>query len=135
MSADRIIIVSTHILEEVDALCNRAMIIAAGTLVADDTPMGLIHRSRYHNAVSISVDDLQAAASVLSATPEVSDVEIRSRELTVFPQSAETDLLSAVNRAISENDWTVNSLRLEEGRLDEVFRNITHQAQQGKEAA
>lgn len=135
MSKDRIIVVSTHILEEVDALCNRAMIIAAGKLVADDTPMGLIHRSRYHNAVSISTDDLQAAASTLSAIPEVADVEIRSRELTVFPHDGEKNLLAAVNRIIDQQGWPVHSMRLEEGRLDEVFRSITRIAENDKEAA
>jgi ABC-2 type transport system ATP-binding protein len=45
MSKDKIIIVSTHILEEVDAVCNRAMIIAAGRILADDTPKGLAARA------------------------------------------------------------------------------------------
>ena len=56
MAKDKIIIISTHILEEVEALCNRVMIIAHGSLLADDTPQGLIGRSRYHNAVSLVVD-------------------------------------------------------------------------------
>ena len=50
MARDKIIVISTHILEEVDAVCTRAIIIARGKLVADDTPQGLATRSRYHNA-------------------------------------------------------------------------------------
>ncbi len=45
MAADKIIVISTHILEEVDAVCTRAIIIAGGRLLADDTPAGLAARS------------------------------------------------------------------------------------------
>ena len=47
MAHDKIIIISTHILEEVDAVCTRAIIIARGRIVADDTPLALEARSRY----------------------------------------------------------------------------------------
>lgn len=132
MSENRIIVVSTHILEEVDALCNRAMIIANGRLIADDTPRGLIERSRYHNAVTLQVDDLQAAASILSNLPEAAKVEVRDGELTIFPQP-DSRLLAAVNQVIADQDWQVHSLRLEAGRLDEVFRTITGSVDQLEE--
>jgi ABC-2 type transport system ATP-binding protein len=45
IAKDKIIVISTHILEEVDAVCNRAIIIAGGRLLADDTPKGLASRS------------------------------------------------------------------------------------------
>lgn len=45
MAKDKIIVISTHILEEVDAVCNRAIIIANGRILADDTPQGLAARS------------------------------------------------------------------------------------------
>ncbi|MEE8527448.1 MAG: ABC transporter ATP-binding protein, partial [Gammaproteobacteria bacterium] len=53
MASDRIIVISTHILEEVHAVCNRVIIIAHGRLLADDTPHALEAKSRYHNAVTI----------------------------------------------------------------------------------
>ena len=124
MAKDKIIIISTHILEEVEALCNRVMIIAHGSLLADDTPQGLIGRSRYHNAVSLVVDGAEKVASVLSELPEVARVELNEGELTLFPDGNE-GLFEAVTRAISENNWQVSSLRLEAGRLDEVFHSIT----------
>lgn len=134
MAQDRIIIVSTHILEEVDALCNRAMIIARGRVVADDTPAGLITRSRYHNALTLQLDDLRAAASVLSKLPGVARVEINDDELTLFPHENQ-QLLSAVTNCIDEHGWTLHSVRLEQGRLDEVFRDITRGDDEHKEAA
>jgi ABC-2 type transport system ATP-binding protein len=129
MAADRTIIVSTHILEEVEAVCSRAIIIAGGKLVADDTPAGLIRRSRFHNAVSLSVAegsglDARQVASILSELPEAANVEVNGGEVTVFPDG-EVDLLSAVNHKRDEHHWSVKSMRLEAGRMDEVFRQIT----------
>ena len=124
MAKDKIIIISTHILEEVAAVCNRVMIIANGKLLADDSPQGLIARSRYHNAVSLVVETPEKVASALAELPQVGKVEIKEGELTLFPNS-EKGLLEAVTAAISENQWRVSALRLEAGRLDEVFHSIT----------
>lgn len=123
MSSDKIIVISTHILEEVEAICNRVMIIAQGRLLADDTPDALIARSRYHNAVSLRLEGAEQAASVLSELPEVARAEISAGELTVFPRGE--GLFSAVTQAVREHGWQVSSLRLEAGRFDEVFREIT----------
>ena len=124
MASERIVIISTHILEEVDALCTRAMIIAHGRLLADDEPAGLLAQSRYHNAVTLMLDDLQAAASRLGALKESNEVEIRRGRLTVFP-SGEGDLFEAVTREVRVAGWKVSQIQLESGRLDEVFRAIT----------
>lgn len=125
MAKDKIIIISTHILEEVAAVCNRVMIIANGRLLADDSPLGLIARSRYHNAVSMVVEAPEKVASALGELPQVRKVEIKEGELTLFP-SKEPGLLEAVTEAVSDNQWKVSSLRLEAGRLDEVFHSITN---------
>jgi ABC-2 type transport system ATP-binding protein len=124
MARDKIIIISTHILEEVEAVCNRVMIISDGKLLADDTPRGLITRSRYHNAVSMVVEEAEKVASTLSELPEVARAELRDGELTLFP-AAGSGLFEAVTASVSEHQWDVSALRLEAGRLDEVFRSIT----------
>jgi ABC-2 type transport system ATP-binding protein len=124
MSADKIIIVSTHILEEVDALCTRAMIIAHGRLLVDDAPAGLMQRSRYHNAVTLTLDDLETAASRLGELPESREVEVRRGQLTVFP-SSQGNLFEAVTETIQREGWEVKQLQLEPGRMDEVFRSVT----------
>jgi ABC-2 type transport system ATP-binding protein len=124
MAEDKIIIISTHILEEVEAVCNRVMIIAEGRLLADDSPQGLIKRSRYHNAVSLVVEAPEKVASTLSELPQVARAELREGELTLFPTGDE-GLFEAVTAAIGENRWQVSALRLEAGRLDEVFHSIT----------
>ena len=124
MSADKIIVISTHVLEEVQALCSRAMIIADGRLLVDDTPRGLLNRSRYHNAVTMVVEAPEKVASVLSELPEAGKVQIREGELTIFP-SGDAALFEVVSDAVRQNQWVVHELRLEAGRMDEVFRQIT----------
>jgi ABC-2 type transport system ATP-binding protein len=124
MSSEKIIVISTHLLEEVHALCNRAMIISDGRLLVDDSPDGLIARSRYHDAVTLVVEQPERAASVLSELSQARKVELREGELTVFPAQG-CKLFEVISDAIRENDWSVSELRLEAGRLDEVFRQIT----------
>jgi len=124
MSQEKIIVISTHLLEEVHAVCNRAMIIADGRLLVDDTPAGLIARSRYHDAVTLVVDQPERVASVLSELPQARKVELREGELTVFPAEG-CKLFEVISDAVREQGWAVSELRLEAGRLDEVFRQIT----------
>lgn len=126
MAPDKIIVISTHILEEVDALCGRAMIIARGRLLADDTPAGLLTRSRYYNAVTLHVEDPERAASRLGRLDEAREVEVRNARVTVFP-SGQGNLFQAVTRVIEAENWPVQQLQYEPGRLDEVFRTITRE--------
>ncbi len=129
MSRDKIIIVSTHILEEVAAVCSRAIIIAHGRLLADDTPAGLESRSRYHNAVSLRfMDAAQAmeARTAIAALPGVREVEWIEREnrLNVLPTTGAAPL-AAMQAMADGRGWSLAELHLESGRLDEVFREIT----------
>lgn len=124
MSSEKIIVISTHVLEEVHALCNRAMIISDGRLLVDDTPDGLIAKSRYHNAVTLVVEQPERVASVLSELPQARKVELKEGELTVFPGEGQS-LFEVISDTVRENGWAVSELRLEAGRLDEVFRQVT----------
>ena len=129
MARDKIIVISTHILEEVDAVCSRAIIIARGRIVADDTPQGLATRSRYHNAVSMQLvrpEQLAAAREALAALPLVAGVEADEREarLTALPRDG-AQLLGAVSELSASRGIALKELHLESGRLDEVFRTIT----------
>jgi ABC-2 type transport system ATP-binding protein len=129
LSKDKLVIVSTHILEEVHEVCTRAIIIANGRIVADETPAVLEARSRYHHAVSLRFDkaeEMQAASREIAALPEVSAVETDTRalRLTAVPKVG-ANTLAAVSSLIDRNNWDVPELHLESGRLDEVFRTLT----------
>ena len=129
MSANKIIVISTHILEEVDAVCNRAIIIAAGRIVADETPEALINQSRFHNAVTLRLErsaDISKIAEELRALPDVDHVEVfeGKRSVTAFPKAGAL-LLTEIGDLAGERSWPLEQLHLESGRLDEVFRRIT----------
>jgi len=129
LGKDKLVIVSTHILEEVHAVCSRAIIIADGRIVADDSPRALESRSRYHNAVSLRFlgpEQLAAAGTAVAALPGVAEVEVNERELrlTAIPRAG-AQVLPALSALISAQGWDVPELHLEAGRLDEVFRSLT----------
>ena len=129
MARDKIIVISTHILEEVEAVCSRAIIIARGRIVADDTPARLAARSRYHNAVSMKLEEagqLDAARAAMAALPAVAEVEVSMRDarLTALPRAG-APILTAVADLAAARGFRLQDLHLESGRLDEVFRSIT----------
>jgi ABC-2 type transport system ATP-binding protein len=129
LSKDKLVIVSTHILEEVHEVCTRAIIIANGRIVADETPTALEARSRYHHAVSLRFEkdaELAAALREIPLLPEVAAIEsdARERRLTALPKP-KANVLAAVSALIDKHDWDVPELHLESGRLDEVFRALT----------
>jgi ABC-2 type transport system ATP-binding protein len=134
MSRDKAIILSTHILDEVDAVCTRAIIIAEGAIVADDTPVALRSQSSLHGAVSLKITDTDSSRllSCLQGIREVKSAEIITEEgpelvVRVYPESKETPIADRIMSALTENQFQIKSLYVEQGRLDEVFRIITTQ--------
>jgi ABC-2 type transport system ATP-binding protein len=127
MAADKIIIISTHILEEVHAVCNRAIIIAHGRILADDTPGALEARSQRHNAVTLRFTGT-APADALETLRNLTDVASIDRgdddTVTILP-SGGASLLPAIGRLAMERGWQVAELQVEQGHLDTVFRQIT----------
>ena len=127
LARDKIVIVSTHILEEVNAVCSRAVVIANGKLVADNTPSELERRSRFHNAITVELTDDVDFQRIVSGLPGVASVEQDTSSpllYTVFPENNE-NLYTTVNTIARDNEWPVVSLNVERGRLDDVFRDIT----------
>jgi ABC-2 type transport system ATP-binding protein len=136
MSAGKLIVISTHILEEVEAVCSRAIIIADGKILADDTPQALAAKSRYHNAVRLTLadeSDFDKAATAISGLASVKDTEIDQghKSITAISNAANSNAATwrDISDLVASNGWQVSSLQLEAGRLDEVFRQITGGAQ------
>jgi ABC-2 type transport system ATP-binding protein len=140
MAADKAIIISTHLLEEVEAVCTRAVIIDRGRIVADGTPASLLSRSRHHNAVTMTLPAPIAAAAKakIEALPGVLAVQVVSHTdgvatLTAFPR-ATTLIIEDVAALASQEKWEVKEFYAEAGRLDEVFRSLTtHDAQRARD--
>jgi len=134
MGANKAIIFSTHILEEVDAACSRVLIIDRGRIVANGTPDELRRRSHLAGAVSVVVSGVTAAelseglrtiagvarTETLSETPQQAVVR-------AYPEAPEQKpaLVRAVLELVAQRHWRIEDLRTEEGHFDEVFRSIT----------
>jgi ABC-2 type transport system ATP-binding protein len=129
MAPSKAIVLSTHVLEEVEAVCSRVIIISGGRIVADSTPAELMSRSRSHNAVTLRLRaDAGEARSALEALPDVRAVEARREdeapEFVLYPRNGRSTAASALALA-AEKGWTVEDIRTDPGRLDDVFRSIT----------
>jgi len=132
MSDRKTIILSTHILDEMDALCTRAIIIANGQVLVDETPGQLKNRSACRGAVRLTVA-AQSAAPVIERLNGVAGV-LRTEDaggedgmvsVRVFPQDPDRTPVEALIAALRSADLNLASIAVEEGRLDDVFRTIT----------
>ncbi len=129
LAPEKVIVISTHLLEEVEAVCTRAIIIAAGRLLADATPVELAARSRLHNAVRVNLaDGHDEAETALRRLPGVVAVErvvdLEGGALLVLPRGGRP-IVGEVTDLVRTAGWAVRGLSVERGRLDEVFRTIT----------
>ena len=134
MGEKKAIVFSTHILEEVEAACTRAIIIDRGQIVANGTPAELKQRSDVAGAVTLRVGGMNGAAlgqklSQLSTARKTSVLKEEPAAVTarVFPQPncRNGELARSIYETAAREGWKVEELHTEEGRLDEVFRSIT----------
>ncbi len=125
LSQEKIVIISTHILEEVTSVCNRVMIISKGQLRFDGTPTTLQQKSRYYHAISLSLS-YAADISGLAEIEGVENMEVDriTGQVTLFPEP-DKYILGAVTDYIHHRKLPVDALFVEQGRLDEVFRRMT----------
>ena len=132
MSEERTILISTHILEEVDAVCTSAMIIANGRVVGYGTPDELLSQSLYRNSVTVSLknedprkllDDFNQLDFVFSVE-HVQDDREDLVTMRLYPKNKES-----ISRKLEEYLFNKNvqleQFTVERGRLDEVFRQLT----------
>lgn len=125
LSAEKAIVLSTHILDEAERICNRALIISQGKILVDSTPAELIARAPNHNVIRLSLagDLVSEVTSRVEAAEWCQRVERWSDTmLDVYPHSGENhldDLMELVS------GLEIQSVHLQEGRFDELFREIT----------
>jgi ABC-2 type transport system ATP-binding protein len=134
MGEKKAIIFSTHILEEVEAVCSRAIIIDRGRIVANGTPAELKQRSDVAGAITIRVAGVAAdrVKEKLALVPGAKRAAIVKEEGGVvvaraYPEAHSVNgaLARGVAEAAQKEGWKLDELHTEEGRLDEVFRSIT----------
>ena len=124
LGAKKAIVFSTHILEEVDAACTRAIIIDRGKIVANGTPQELRSMSDLAGAVTLSV-----RGANLERLQQLGRVEQLNAAgaYRIYPtdKSKAAQLAQAVVELVNRYSWTVEGMYSERGELDEVFRRIT----------
>lgn len=131
MAADKVIVLSTHILEEVDAVCTRAIIISSGRLLFDGQPEELKKKSPRHNAIFVQLQgadssQVQQGLKTIAGVTEVQEEAAANGtcRFLVVPEEGR-NLLGEISQVARNNNWNLTDLRLEQGRLDDVFRQLT----------
>ena len=128
MAADKAIVVSTHILEEVEAVCTRAVVIDKGRVVADGTAEDLQRRMPYHNAVAVRVagdaaDGLSSAIAALPGVARVEEIDRVNGHVRIRAVPNEQNAIAAdIAQVIRDKSIAVDEILVERGRLDDVFR-------------
>jgi ABC-2 type transport system ATP-binding protein len=130
MAKDKAILISTHILEEVEAVCTRAIIISQGKILFDDTPQALEKMAPRRNSISLVLEDTESGAatskleqldSVKTVTTEQANGQTR---FVITPKSGQS-IVKEIAHLCREQNWTVDDMHVEPVRLDDVFRMVT----------
>jgi ABC-2 type transport system ATP-binding protein len=125
LSKDRTILLSTHILEEIESTCTRAIIIARGKMLIDARPDELIAKSRYDRAISMKVQDTIAARAALDGMAGITGFEQNNDGRLYLFTKTKLRIEEQVAERLHARNVAYEDLRLEKGRLEEVFRRIT----------
>ncbi len=126
MGRTKAILFSTHILEEVEAACTRAVVIDRGRIVANGTPEDLKARSPEAGAITISTSKpMDSALAGLAGVRKTSQLE--NGRLRIYPveKLSSAELVAGLLAAAQKAGVDVYDIRIEEGRLDDVFRSLT----------
>ncbi len=130
------IILSSHILPEVSAVCGRVLIINEGKIVAEDTPENLSHLLGGDSSVSVLVEGSEdAVRAAVEAVDGVKSFEITERDEAGFRCSimTETDLRRSISEAVSAAGGTITEMKNNELSLEEIFIRLTAEKPEAEE--
>lgn len=116
------VMLSTHIMQEVEAICDRVIIINKGQIVADDTAEALQHEQS-HQTVYVEFEGNISKAQ-LSKVPNVRKVE-KVNNGWLLETTDDVDLRKVIAQFAQQNNLLVLTLKLEERSLEEVFKELT----------
>lgn len=128
IAQNKAIILSTHILDEVEAVCSRVIIIDRGEIVVDSDPRTLATRSGKHNTVHLSLIEIdpEAAKSQLRQIEGIRRVQYMEKEnsFELIPMDGQS-IVHSVWQKVTSNGWKIKTISEQGGRLDDVFRQLT----------
>jgi len=120
---EKTVMLSTHIMQEVEAICDRVIIIKKGSIVADNLASELQYEVGHQ--VVFAEFDSAVSRSLLQKIPGVSKVEKVTDTTFLIESLSEGDLRKAVAQFSQQNNLLVITLRTEEKSLEEVFKELT----------
>ncbi|MFB6257382.1 MAG: ATP-binding cassette domain-containing protein [Flavobacteriales bacterium] len=129
------LILSTHILPEVEASCDRILILDQGKIVADGTPESLQQKAKGQEVLTVGIEDaeLEEVRKELENVESVSEVEaLEANGMARFQVQSrpETSSRKAIFRLCKENDWSLTEMTPHETSLEDVFRGLTSEKAQ-----
>ncbi len=124
LAREKAIVLSTHILDEAEKVCSRAVIISEGKLLVDSTPEALVARAPNHNVIRVSVEDPGGELTTVIGEQSWCEAVERRGEATfdVVPSDGENHLPELLTLLEGRD---LHSVHLQEGRFDELFRSMT----------
>ncbi len=131
ISHQKAIIISTHILEEVAAVCDRTLIIDKGSIVANGTPYELKAKSRYFGAVTVVVPspntkEMEVGLQAIEGVTKVERKPLKSDRVELVALSRDgTDILPNISKEVHDRGWLVEQILRKTVDLNDVFRSLT----------
>ena len=119
---DKTVILSTHIMQEVEAMCSRVVIINKGKIVADDNIVNLQKSMVKEFIIALELKS-EIDKNLLMNIEGVTNVKAENNKFIIF---ASMDVREYVAALSSQNNWLILSMSLEEKSLEEVFQNLTN---------
>ena len=140
LQEEKAIIISTHVLEEVEAMCSRVVIIDKGRIILDDTPHALLSLSETHQTLYFLIPSYQKdrAKTIFNEIPQIvlTDVYQESEDEVLFtmrPKEKEKPTADIVE-TLRRQDIKILDMFAEKGRLEEVFYTFTSSDRNAKES-
>ena len=131
LGKEQTVVLSSHILPEVNMICERVLIIHEGRIVAEDTPSNLAQRLQGVDQLQVEVGGpAQEVLAVLRQVPGVTEVNQRyyqGRNVYVVQVQQGRDLRDEISRAVVSQDWSLLSMQLVSMSLEDIFLRLTTQ--------
>lgn len=118
------VMLSTHIMQEVEAICDRVIIIKDGKLVADDTTSHIQNLEGDRQIVTVEFDK-DVSRNQLSQINGVASVKNISQNQWVFESKPNIDMRTAIAKYAQTNQLLILTIRIEEKSMEEVFKTLT----------
>lgn len=120
------VMLSTHIMQEVEAICDRVVIINNGQIVADNSAKELQQQQNEQVIIVEFDEEVSVSRNELKKIPGVQQVrKVEESTSWLLQSNKEGDLRKIVSRHAAQNDWLIISLKVEEKSLEQVFKELT----------